>query len=121
MIQSSIKADDLFLNLLLDPTIAGRSGGFTPVVRRPAFAAEDDALAYAEKRPATASERDAYAMATKAPLLSPQPLNRWSVWGAGYGGSATIERQRRGRLARHSRRGSGAWSAAPTTRFRRTP
>ena len=28
VIQSSIKADDLFLNLLLDPMVAGRAGGF---------------------------------------------------------------------------------------------
>jgi uncharacterized protein with beta-barrel porin domain len=46
-------------------------------------------LGYAERRPATASERAAYAMATKAPLLMAAPANRWSVWGAGYGGSAT--------------------------------
>src|SRR5665213_391228 len=30
VIQSSIKADDLFLNFLLDPTIAGRAGRHTP-------------------------------------------------------------------------------------------
>jgi uncharacterized protein with beta-barrel porin domain len=30
-------------------------------------------------------------MATKAPYLAPQPVNRWSVWGAAYGGSATID------------------------------
>src|SRR5258708_39309805 len=28
-------------------------------------------------------------MATKAPLLAAPPANRWSVWGATYGGSAT--------------------------------
>ena len=41
-------------------------------------------------RPATPREREAYAMATKAPLLSSQPINRWSVWAAGYGGSAQV-------------------------------
>jgi uncharacterized protein with beta-barrel porin domain len=30
-------------------------------------------------------------MATKAPYLAPQPVNRWSVWGAAYGGSATTD------------------------------
>lgn len=90
VIQSSIKADDLFLNLLLDPTIAGRAGGFAPAGSASRFASEDDASAYAEKRLATPSERAAFAMATKAPLFSPQPLNRWSVWGAGYGGSANV-------------------------------
>jgi autotransporter-associated beta strand protein len=89
VIQSSIKADDLFLNLLLDPTVAGRSGGFAPSSSASQLAAEDDASAYAEKRLATPTERAAFAMATKAPLLGAQPANRWSVWGAGYGGSAT--------------------------------
>src|SRR5258708_11169786 len=89
VIQSSIKADDLFLNLLLDPTIAGRGAGFTAPGTASQFAADDEASAYAEKRLATPSERAAYAMATKAPLLSLQPANRWSVWGAGYGGPAT--------------------------------
>ena len=42
----------------------------------------------ARPRPA---ERDAYAMATKAPYLAPQPVSRWSVWGAAYGGSATTD------------------------------
>jgi len=88
-IQSSIKADDLFLNLLLDPTIAGRTNGFAPVGSASAYAAEDEATAYAAKRLATPTERAAYAMATKAPLWSPQFVNRWSVWGAAYGGSAT--------------------------------
>jgi outer membrane autotransporter protein len=41
-------------------------------------------------RPANAREREAYAMATKAPLLSSQPSSRWSVWTAGYGGSAQV-------------------------------
>jgi uncharacterized protein with beta-barrel porin domain len=89
VIQSSIKADDLFLNLLLDPTIAGRGAGFTAPGTASQFAADDEASAFSEKRLATPSERAAYAMATKAPLLSLQPANRWSVWGAGYGGSAT--------------------------------
>jgi uncharacterized protein with beta-barrel porin domain len=89
VIQSSIKADDLFLNLLLDPTIAGRGAGFTAPGTASQFAADDEVSAFSEKRLATPSERAAYAMATKAPLLSLQPANRWSVWGAGYGGSAT--------------------------------
>ncbi|MEH2610413.1 autotransporter domain-containing protein [Bradyrhizobium sp. AZCC 1693] len=89
IIQSAINADNLFLNMLLDPTIAGRSGGFVPVGSASPYAAEDEASAYTAKRLATPTERAAYAMATKAPLLSAQPLNRWSVWGAAYGGSAT--------------------------------
>ncbi len=91
VIQSSIKADDLFLNLLLDPTIAGRGAGFAAPGNASQFAADDQASGFAEKRLATPSERAAYAMATKAPLLAPQPANRWSVWGASYGGSGKTD------------------------------
>jgi uncharacterized protein with beta-barrel porin domain len=90
VIQSSIKADDLFLNLLLDPSVAGRAGGFAPGGVASPFAAEDADLAYAAKRRASPAERDAYAMAAKAPPMAAQPLDRWSVWGAAYGGSETI-------------------------------
>jgi autotransporter-associated beta strand protein len=92
VIQTAIKADDLFLNLLLDPSVAGRAGGFASGPAASQFAAEDeDALAYAEKRKASSAERAAHAMATKAPYLAPQPVNRWSVWGAAYGGSAKVD------------------------------
>jgi uncharacterized protein with beta-barrel porin domain len=91
VIQSSIKADDLFLNLLLDPTIAGRAGGFArPGGGAPQFADDDQDSAYTAKRAATPSERDAFAMVTKAPPWSAQPAARWSVWGAAYGGSETV-------------------------------
>ena len=91
VIQSSIKADDLFLNLLLDPTIAGRAGGFAAPGSGPSpFADDEQSLSYAARRPVSAGERDAYAMVTKAPPLTAQPLNRWSVWGAAYGGSETV-------------------------------
>ncbi len=86
VIQTAIKASDLFLNLLLDPTIAGRSGGFTAQSVTPTGYADEEALAYAAKRSGTAT--DAFAMATKAPPLA--PLHRWSVWASGYGGSETV-------------------------------
>jgi autotransporter-associated beta strand protein len=91
VIQSSINADNQFLNLLLDPTIAGRGAGFTAPGSSSQFAADDQASGFAEKRLATPSERAAYAMVTKAPLLAPQPANRWSVWGASYGGSGRTD------------------------------
>jgi autotransporter-associated beta strand protein len=91
IIQSAINADGQFLNLMLDPTIIGRSGGFAKAGSVAQFAESDDATAYATMRLANAREREAYAMATKAPaLLSSQPANRWSVWAAGYGGSAQV-------------------------------
>lgn len=90
IIQSAINADGQFLNLMLDPTIIGRSGGFAKAGSVAQFAESDEAAVYASMRPATAREREAYAMATKAPLLSSQPSSRWSVWAAGYGGSAEV-------------------------------
>lgn len=90
IIQSAINADGQFLNLMLDPTVVGRSSGFTKAGSVAQFADSDDPAAYASMRPATAREREAFAMATKAPLLSSQPINRWSVWAAGYGGSAQV-------------------------------
>ncbi|WP_249151331.1 autotransporter outer membrane beta-barrel domain-containing protein [Bradyrhizobium liaoningense] len=89
IIQSAINADGQFLNLMLDPTIAGRNGGFTKPGSVSQFAESDDAAAYASMRPATAREREAYAMATKAPMLA-AAANRWSVWAAGYGGSEQV-------------------------------
>lgn len=90
IIQSAINADGQFLNLMLDPTVVGRSSGFTKAGSVAQFADSDDAAAYASMRPATAREREAFAMATKAPLLSSRPIDRWSVWAAGYGGSAQV-------------------------------
>ncbi|MES2192834.1 MAG: autotransporter domain-containing protein [Pseudomonadota bacterium] len=91
IIQSATMADNQFLNLLLDPSVAGRNGGFVPGGATPSFA-DEEAQAFAAKRRATPSERDAFAMAKKAPsLLAAQPANRWSVWGAAYGGSATTD------------------------------
>ncbi|MDH2352647.1 autotransporter domain-containing protein [Bradyrhizobium sp. SSUT112] len=90
IIQSAINADGQFLNLMLDPTVIGRSGGFAKAGSVAQFAESDDAAAYASMRPANAREREAYAMATKAPLLSSQPASRWSLWTAGYGGSAQV-------------------------------
>ncbi|PPQ20883.1 autotransporter [Bradyrhizobium sp. AC87j1] len=90
IIQSAINADGQFLNLMLDPTVVGRSGGFAKAGSVAQFAESDNAASYATMRPATAREREAYAMATKAPLLSSQPSSRWSVWTAGYGGSAEV-------------------------------
>lgn len=90
IIQSAINADGQFLNLMLDPTVIGRSGGFAKAGSVAQFAESDDAAAYAPMRLANAREREAYAMATKAPLLSSQPASRWSLWTAGYGGSAQV-------------------------------
>ncbi len=90
IIQSAINADGQFLNLMLDPTVVGRSGGVAKAGSVAQFAESDNAASYASMRPATAREREAYAMATKAPLFSSPPSSRWSVWTAAYGGSAEV-------------------------------
>ncbi|MBB4426562.1 autotransporter-associated beta strand protein [Bradyrhizobium sp. CIR48] len=86
--QSTFNAMNQFMGVLSDPFIEGR---------RPAIASHAGANSFAEEpapnptRPR--SNADAYAAAVKAgagnPYLSAQPVNRWSVWAAGYGGSQT--------------------------------
>ncbi|GGI18949.1 autotransporter [Bradyrhizobium guangdongense] len=87
VIQSSLKADDLFLNLLLDQTTAGRAGGFAP--EEAPFATGEAALSYAG-RPAGRSADQTYAMVAKAPQYASHAFNPWSSWAAGYGGAQTI-------------------------------
>jgi uncharacterized protein with beta-barrel porin domain len=69
---------NLFLSLLTDPFIDGRGGSVTAGGSAPA--------GYASTQK-TGAARDAYAMFTKAPVTTFD--QRWSVWGAGYGGSQT--------------------------------
>jgi uncharacterized protein with beta-barrel porin domain len=88
--QTTFDAMSQFMGLMTDPFIGGRSGastsGATP------FAEESDANAYAATgRKRTGSERDAYGMITKAVPRSPIFDPRWSVWGAGFGGSQTTD------------------------------
>ena len=118
VIQSSINADNQFLNLLLDPTIAGRGAGFAAPGNTSQFATDDQASGFAEKRLATPSERAAYAMVTKAPLLAPQPANRWSVWGASYGGSGKTD----GNAALGSQNTTASvWAVAAGADYKVTP
>jgi autotransporter-associated beta strand protein len=89
--QSTFNAMTQFLGVITDPFIDGRGGGSGPATSAPAFAADDQANAYAARgRNRSATERNAYAMFTKAPLqegLDP----RWSVWAAGFGGTQTTD------------------------------
>ena len=81
--QTTFDAMDKFVNVLTDPFMGTRAGG-APATGAAGYA--DESLAYAAKRKQTA-ERDAYA-AFKAPLkAAPLFERRWSVWGAGYGGT----------------------------------
>jgi len=91
VIQSSIKANDLFLNLLLDHSAPGRIGGLAAAGGSASqLATDDETLTYAAKRLATPSERDAFATVSKAPPWTARPVNAWNVWGAAYGGTATV-------------------------------
>ncbi len=87
--QTTFNAMNLFMGVMTDPLSAGR-GGNAPGA--PGFASEDfDTYAYAAngRKPANA-EGDAHAMISKAP--GPRGYEqRWSVWGAGYGGSQTTD------------------------------
>lgn len=81
--QTTFNAMSQFIGLLTDPfQDRGRMDASTGA---PAFTEESRMLGYAnDRRPA--AEREAYAMFTKAPLAQRfEP--RWSVWGAGFGGS----------------------------------
>jgi len=79
--QTTFDAMNLFMGLLTDPFVAGRGDGVTAGASAP--------TGYASTQtPSTA--RDAYAMFTKAPPVAPFE-QRWSVWGAGFGGSQTTD------------------------------
>ena len=78
-----------FMGIMTDPSTAGRNGG----ANAPAYAEEDSAAsAYASRgKPRSNSEREAYAAVySKAPLARNYDP-RWSVWGAGFGGSQTTD------------------------------
>jgi uncharacterized protein with beta-barrel porin domain len=83
--QATFDAMNLFMGLLTDPSIAGRSGSANSGASAPTGYASTD---YASTQTSGAA-RDAYAMFTKAPPAAFDP--RWSVWGAGFGGSQTTD------------------------------
>jgi uncharacterized protein with beta-barrel porin domain len=83
--QTTFDAMDKFVNVLTDPFMGTRAGG-TPATGASGYTDEDEALAYAARRKRTGGERDAYA-AFKSPPRAMTFDRRWSVWGAGYGGT----------------------------------
>ena len=116
VIQSSIKADDLFLNLLLDPTIAGRAGGFaTPGGAPSQFA--DGRWCLRLRRQA---HRDIAASARPMRWRPRRRHGRRSRSAAGASGPrAMAARNRSAAMPRWARRtpmpASGAWRRARTT------
>jgi autotransporter-associated beta strand protein len=90
--RATFNAMNLFLGLLSDPFITGRSDSPIGGANAPQFAEESDsASAYAAKKPNAA--RDAFAkFPTKADMARNNLFDpHWSVWGAAYGGGATTD------------------------------
>lgn len=87
--QTTFNAMTQFMGLMTDPFTAGRGDG----ANAPGFAEEDAVSnAYAASgKPRSNNEREAYAaIYSKAPLARNYDP-RWSVWGAGFGGSQTTD------------------------------
>jgi len=85
--QATFDAMNLFLSLISDPFVAGRNGGFGSNAGSIPFA-EESALGYAAKKLRVA--RDAFAkFPTKADVARNDLFDqRWSVWGAAFGGGS---------------------------------
>lgn len=82
---TSFQASTQFMNIMSDPTAAGRGGA---VGSAGASGYADEPMAYAGKKNSK-DPRDAFASFTKAP---PQSFAaRWSTWAMGYGGSQTTD------------------------------
>ncbi len=84
--QATFDAMNQFLSLMSDQFVAGRNGGFGGSAGAVPFT-EESALGYAAKKPAA---RDAFAkFPTKADVARGDLFDqRWSVWGAAYGGGS---------------------------------
>lgn len=84
--QATFDAMNLFIGLLTDPFVAGRNGGVGGTAGATAYA-DEQSLAYAGKKSA-GTAREAFAkLPTKADVARNDLLdNRWSLWGAAFGG-----------------------------------
>jgi uncharacterized protein with beta-barrel porin domain len=85
--QATFDAMNLFLSLISDPFVTGRNGSFGGNAGAVPFA-EESALGYAAKKRGAA--RDAFAkFPTKADVARNDLFDqRWSVWGAAFGGGS---------------------------------
>jgi uncharacterized protein with beta-barrel porin domain len=79
--QTTFNAMNQFMGVMTDPFIDGRGDGVS--------AGGTAATGYASTQKPAA--RDAYAMFTKAPAPIVPFEQRWSVWGAGFGGSQSTD------------------------------
>ena len=89
-----------FMGLMTDPFTAGRADG----ANAPAFAEEDDSPRTPMPHPASRARRT---NARPMPLFTARRRRarnydpRWSVWGAGFGGSQTTDGNADARLQHH--------------------
>jgi uncharacterized protein with beta-barrel porin domain len=89
--QATFNAMNLFLGLLVDPTIDGRGGFGAPGGATPFAEEGDDASAYAAKKKNAASNAFAK-IPTKAPVARNDLLDpHWSVWGSAFGGGSNTD------------------------------
>jgi autotransporter-associated beta strand protein len=87
---ASYTATNQFMGAMFDPSIDGRGGSGGPSN----YAEDDhdsDELAYAGKRKRSKAERDALKAVTPRDRRYDAFTPRFSVWAAGYGGSASVD------------------------------
>ena len=89
--QTTFDAMNMFMGVLSDPSVEGRSGPSTASAGPSAYAADSDLARAYGGRELSGSERDAHAMITKAAPLTAGFDARWSVWAAAFGGSQTTD------------------------------
>ena len=92
--QATFNAMNLFMGVLSDPFVAGRSNDATANSAAPAYAEEGYSVSADAPgdTPRSKNERDAYAaIYRKAPAMADPFMPRWSVWAGGYGGSQTTD------------------------------
>ncbi len=117
----------MFLNTMIDPFVTGRSGGF------------GSAMNYAPEQPSRVEIAAREAFAADMPVKARPPVatfeQRWSMWGAAYGGQNRTDgdlgrrqqrparhrgglrgRRRLSRVARHGDRHGGGGRAGPLER-----
>lgn len=89
--QTTFHAMDSFMNVMTDPFLGTRAAGGLPHGAAAPYA--EEAMAYGSKpKGRSPAEQDAYAaMVRKAPLRAVPFERRWSVWGAGYGGTQSTD------------------------------
>jgi fibronectin-binding autotransporter adhesin len=80
MQSAGMQSTNSFLSLMLDPSVQGRGTGFGSA------ATTTPAMSYGPEDALLASEARAAVMVTEAAPFE----RRWGVWGAGYGGAASI-------------------------------